>query len=144
MPCRHEYCRDCLQSLFQVAMPDETLFPPRCCKQPSIPNRVRIFLTSDLIRRYKEKKIERDTLDRTYCAECSTFIPIVNAADERVRCPECELVTCTMCKGRAHMGDCPADRTLQEVLTLADEQGWRRCNGCKAVVELAVGCNHIT
>jgi hypothetical protein len=49
-----------------------------------------------------------------------------------------------MCKRTAHLGDCPSDSTLQEVLALAAENGWRRCDGCKVVVELTMGCNHIT
>ncbi|KAK3700515.1 hypothetical protein LTR37_015916 [Vermiconidia calcicola] len=30
VPCNHEYCRPCLESLFTLSMKDETLFPPRC------------------------------------------------------------------------------------------------------------------
>ncbi|KAL1614980.1 hypothetical protein SLS54_009321 [Diplodia seriata] len=32
--CRHDYCRDCLDQLFRLSMTDESLFPPRCCRQP--------------------------------------------------------------------------------------------------------------
>jgi len=34
VPCDHEYCRECLASLFQASMKDESLFPPRCDGQP--------------------------------------------------------------------------------------------------------------
>jgi hypothetical protein len=144
VPCGHEYCRACLRELFRTAMQDESLFPPRCCKQPIAPTKVRIFLTSELVRQYEAKKIEHDTRDRTYCSGCSLFLPVEQATQERVTCPECEEVTCTMCKRTAHLGDCPSDSTLQEVLALAAENGWRRCDGCKVVVELTMGCNHIT
>jgi hypothetical protein len=144
VPCNHEYCRDCLRELFRTAMKDQSLFPPRCCKQPIMPHKNRIFLTSDLIRQYEEKKVEHNTPDPTYCSGCSIFLPAEEAARERVSCSTCQEVTCTMCKRTAHMGDCPSDSTLQEVLALATENGWRRCNGCKALVELAMGCNHIT
>ena len=33
-PCGHAYCDECLANLFQSSMTDETLYPPRCCKQP--------------------------------------------------------------------------------------------------------------
>jgi hypothetical protein len=47
VPCRHEYCRDCLH--FKAAMTmDESLFPPRCCGQQIPLDKVRIFLTSEL------------------------------------------------------------------------------------------------
>lgn len=32
-PCSHEYCHDCVKSLFTSAMRDESLFPPKCCRQ---------------------------------------------------------------------------------------------------------------
>ncbi|KAI6606176.1 hypothetical protein MCOR12_001285 [Pyricularia oryzae] len=32
-PCSHEYCRGCLNSLFQASTLDESLYPPRCCQQ---------------------------------------------------------------------------------------------------------------
>ncbi|KFX97971.1 hypothetical protein V490_02511 [Pseudogymnoascus sp. VKM F-3557] len=48
VPCRHEYCRDCLQNLFKTAITDESLFPPRCCGQQIPLNKVRIFLNFDL------------------------------------------------------------------------------------------------
>ncbi|KAI1325696.1 hypothetical protein F5Y16DRAFT_257327 [Xylariaceae sp. FL0255] len=32
-PCNHEYCRQCLERLFKDAIVDESLFPPRCCRQ---------------------------------------------------------------------------------------------------------------
>ncbi|QMW33268.1 hypothetical protein G4B84_008699 [Aspergillus flavus NRRL3357] len=76
VPCCHEYCRSCLEDLFNASMTDESLFPPRCCRQPINVNIARIFLKSDLIQRYEKKKIEFETPNRTYCyaPECSTFI----------------------------------------------------------------------
>ena len=32
VPCRHEYCRDCLEDLFETSLEDESLFPPNCCR----------------------------------------------------------------------------------------------------------------
>lgn len=29
-PCNHEYCRECLEELFETSLTDESLFPPRC------------------------------------------------------------------------------------------------------------------
>lgn len=34
VPCNHDYCRDCLQDLFRASITDDSLFPPRCCRQP--------------------------------------------------------------------------------------------------------------
>ena len=146
VPCGHEYCRDCLRGLYQASMTDDSLFPPRCCRQPITSGSVRIFLTSDLVRQYEEKKIEHDTPNRTYCSNpsCSSFIRLEGITNDRATCLDCGTITCTMCKAVDHTGDCPADSALQLVLQTATENGWQRCYSCRRLVELDVGCNHIT
>lgn len=42
VPCSHEYCRECLQDLFRASMTDDSLFPPRCCRQPITTGSVRV------------------------------------------------------------------------------------------------------
>ncbi|KAH6664454.1 IBR domain-containing protein [Halenospora varia] len=146
VPCNHEYCRDCLQELFRASMTDDSLFPPRCCRQPITIGAVRIFLTAGLITQYEQKKVEFDTPDRTYCSNalCSAFIRPEGIMNEQATCPDCSTVTCTLCKATSHGGDCPADTALQQVLQTADQNGWQRCYSCRRLVELDVGCNHIT
>ena len=75
--CVHQYCRDCNLSLFQVAMKDETLFPPRCCVVQIPIEGCRPLLSAELMGQYQAKKIEIDTPNRTYChlPKCSAFIP---------------------------------------------------------------------
>ncbi|OAP62769.1 hypothetical protein AYL99_01996 [Fonsecaea erecta] len=90
-PCNHEYCRDCLRDLFDASLTDESLFPPRCCRQ-SIPlDAVSIFLTSELKREFQQKEVEFSTPNRTYCSrtECSLFISAENIVDEIANCPSC-------------------------------------------------------
>jgi hypothetical protein len=146
VPCGHEYCRDCLRDLFQASMTDESLFPPRCCRQLITTGSVRIFLTADLIKQYEQKKVELETPDRTYCSNpvCSAFIHQKDITNEQASCPDCGVVTCTLCKTASHGGDCPADTALQQVLQTADENGWQRCYSCRRLVELDIGCNHIS
>ncbi|KAL4800907.1 hypothetical protein BDV19DRAFT_396342 [Aspergillus venezuelensis] len=145
-PCQDQWCFTCLGDLFEKAINDESLFPPRCCRQPFALNIVRIFLNSDLIKRFEKKKIEFETPNRTYCysPECSAFIYPSNIHDHIVTCPECSFTTCTLCKGRAHTGNCPNDTDLQQLLATAQENGWQRCYSCWRVVELQHGCNHMT
>jgi hypothetical protein len=71
VPCQHEYCRSCLEALFKASITDESLFPPRCCRQPINLSTARLFLKSDLVHLYEKKKIEFETPNRTYCY--STF-----------------------------------------------------------------------
>ncbi|KAF5876302.1 putative ibr finger domain protein [Botrytis fragariae] len=146
VPCNHEYCRDCLQDLFRTSMVDDSLFPPRCCRQPITSETVRIFLTDKLILLYEQKKIEFDTPNRTYCSNplCSVFIQPESIINEQATCLDCSTITCTLCKATAHRGDCPADTALQQLLHTANENGWQRCYFCHRLVELDIGCNHIT
>lgn len=145
-PCKHEYCRECLANLFQTSMTDESLYPPRCCNQsiPVDPNRV--FLPSSLVSEFKERKIELDTPNRTYChvPTCSTFITVECIKNDIGTCGRCGEQTCAICKQKSHPGDCPEDPAIQELLEIAAEKKWQRCSSCSRVIELFLGCNHIT
>ncbi|KFZ20941.1 hypothetical protein V502_02968 [Pseudogymnoascus sp. VKM F-4520 (FW-2644)] len=146
VPCRHEYCRACLEDLFKTAMTDESYFPPRCCHQQIPIIAVRIFLSSELVQAFERKKIEFETPNRTYCylPTCSAFINTQDVNGEGAECHECGSMTCTTCKAAAHAGDCPNDAALQQVLETARENGWQRCYSCWRLVELDHGCNHMT
>ncbi len=145
-PCGHEYCRDCLRDLFQTSLTDESLFPPRCCRQYITINSVAIFLTRKLKDEFERKKIEFSTPNRTYCSQpsCSTFIRLEEVHGDSGTCSECGTDTCVICKSEAHAGNCPHDTALHAVLELARENGWQRCYACQGMVELDVGCNHMT
>ncbi|KAI9048525.1 hypothetical protein LZ554_007358 [Drepanopeziza brunnea f. sp. 'monogermtubi'] len=146
-PCAHEYCGDCLQGLFKASMTDDTLFPPRCCREPITPcGNIRIYLSTDMVQQYEAKKLEFDTPNRTYCSNpvCSSFIQKEHILEERAYCQTCRTITCTICKLAAHRGDCPEDTALQLVLETAKENEWQRCYKCQRVVELDTGCNHMT
>lgn len=145
-PCGHFYCQGCIQTLFKLSTTDETLFPPRCCREPIPLQSVKIYLDSTVVRLFEEKRIEFETKDRTYCSQatCSSFIAAVNVSDERATCKHCGTQTCTICKNNAHDGDCPQDIATQQALEAAREHGWQRCYSCRRLVELDVGCNHMT
>ncbi|KAI1745308.1 hypothetical protein F4680DRAFT_98806 [Xylaria scruposa] len=145
-PCQHDYCRGCLETLFQTAMLDESLFPPRCCRQVISVDVNRLFLSEDLVRQFENKYVEFSTTNRIYCHQptCSTFIPPSTIKDGVALCPNCNIRTCITCKGATHEGDCPADEALQQVLEIARQERWQRCFQCSAMVELNTGCFHIT
>lgn len=141
-PCSHECCHDCIKMLFNSALRDETLFPPRCCQQVIPVEKHSEILGQDIVKLYHAKQIELSTKDRTYCynTECGTFIKPGDVG----HCPSCDLHTCTSCNKAAHSGDCPQDSELHRVLEMAEQKGWRRCAKCNAMVELSLGCNHMT
>lgn len=61
-------------------------------------------------------------------------------------CPDCDTRVCTGCKKVAHPPHilCETDTESQQLLTLGQDQGWKRCPGCHQMIELSVGCYHIT
>ena len=145
-PCSHEYCRDCLTDLFKTSTTDESLFPPRCCKEP-IPLGVnQIFLPSGVVANFRAKAVEYSIPNRTYCHEntCSAFIHPDDFQGDVATCPQCQSTTCNICRGAGHEGDCPEDEATQEMIRFAAEQGWQRCQQCHRMVELDYGCNHIS
>jgi len=146
VPCNHEYCRPCLARLFEMAMTDESLYPPRCDGQAIPLSQVRFFLPQDLARAFVEKEPELMAKDRTYCyyGKCSAFIPVDSVVEDIGTCPRCGRTTCTMCKAQSHSGDCPEDMAVQQLIETAETQQWQRCHSCKRFVELQHGCNHIT
>lgn len=146
LSCGHHYCVGCLSVLFEDSMVDETMYPPRCCRQTIPLDDAESLPDPKLVRNSEQKSIELDTKDRTYCFDprCSTFIPAEHIANDVAGCPSCGKRTCAICKAAAHRGDCSGDEALQQFLQAADNQGWQRCYVCRRVVDLRSGCNHIT
>ncbi|RKF55411.1 putative E3 ubiquitin-protein ligase ARI9 [Golovinomyces cichoracearum] len=144
--CSHEYCRGCLSDLIQISLRDDGFYPPNCCKQPILLANFQMFLSPELVRLFDEKRIELESQDRTYCSNqaCSVFIQTGGIESDRAVCAQCGTLTCVTCKATFHDGDCPADIALHNVLELAKRQGWQRCFNCRRVIELEMGCNHMT
>ena len=146
-PCEHDYCRTCLNTLFRDCITDETLYPPRCCRQEIPFENVAHLLERRVQRDFAAKKPELDDNDRIYChiPTCSAYIAVDDRVGDLARCIECRELTCTICKNAAHRGrDCPEDQGTQSVLALAQTEGWQRCSECGRMVALATGCNHMT
>jgi len=168
-PCGHAYCIGCLKELFKTSMQDESLMPPRCCRE-EIPIDL-AKLTPKETEDFYAKSLECSTTDRLYCSQptCSTFIPPASIVNSVGTCPKyvrlklqklsftnidihflytrlgCGVKTCSICKAASHGNlDCPKDEATAAVLALASEAGWIRCYRCRAVVELTQGCYHMT
>ena len=94
-PCERQYCQDCLSNLFELSTTDETVFPPRCCRQEVPFASARLYLSGELHQRFLQKRIEFQTADRTYCSQpgCSTFIPPADITGEDATCPVCSTET---------------------------------------------------
>jgi hypothetical protein len=145
-PCGHEYCGPCLVALFEHSNIDESLFPPRCCQQliPITDKVLGAFITKPLLEQYRIRKIEVESTNRTYCHQCAKFILPTTISNQVATCDTCQAATCSRCKRASHTGNCPPDEAEQQVLALAEREGWKRCPGCRTMVELQYGCNHMT
>lgn len=55
-PCSHHYCTECLEQLHRACMTDETLYPPRCCRNEMPWDDVRVKINGRLATRFQEKK----------------------------------------------------------------------------------------
>ncbi|KAG1725996.1 uncharacterized protein EDB91DRAFT_77863 [Suillus paluster] len=151
-PCGHFYDIDCITELFQSATRDESLYPPRCCRQNIPLPRVRPHLTQAVLSEFELKAQEFGTLKRVYCVAptCSRFLgPLHEGYFSKVlTCPSptCTTTTCGKCRGRyegfTHL--CTPDADSEQVLTLSDASGWSRCPGCAQMIELDTGCFHMT
>lgn len=53
--------------------------------------------------------------------------------------------TCTMCRRQAHGNkECPDDPDMNLTNILAEQEGWKRCSQCNALVEHREACQHMT
>lgn len=124
-PCGDHYCEVCACTLFGLAVKDESLFPARCCRLPIPLEPAAPFLTPALIQEVKNKTIEFETTNRTYChvKYCAAFI-VPSAIDgERATCAGCDSVTCAVCKAAAHEGDCPKNPAYEALMEHATAAG---------------------
>jgi len=137
-------------SLVEHFTKDESLFPLRCCQSPIPVSDVIPFISATLKSLFLAKHAEFSVLskDRIYCVipTCSTFLGSSQGlATSAVQCPRCHQSTCPRCKQAAHEEeDCTVNTSTIQLRALARQLGWQTCPGCHTLVELQVGCYHMT
>ena len=149
VPC-HSYCRDCFVRLITAAVSNEQQWPPKCCLN-EIPFRTILrYIPSDLKNNFQDrsKEWEIPVSERIYCsqADCSLWVKPQNIDHNRNqgRCDSGHL-TCAICRGPNHDGgECPQDNDMNLTNLLAEEEGWKRCYNCHALVEHREACQHMT
>lgn len=153
-PCGHYYDIGCITDLFQSATKDETLYPPRCCRQNIPFAQAHPHLSQALITTFQNKQTEFSTLKRVYCSSptCSLFLGplsegIFSGKVYTCPAPNCRRRTCGKCREQ-YTGDwahiCRPDADAGQVLELGRASGWARCPGCSQMIELNIGCFHMT
>ncbi|KAJ6102206.1 hypothetical protein N7486_004633 [Penicillium sp. IBT 16267x] len=144
--CGHSYCQGCTRRLI-LSTRNEALYPPRCCGQVLPPIVVLSVLNYRELRKFSDMAVEYTTENRVYCADprCSQFVPDFAIDKGNATCLRCSKITHLPCRSLAHPGArCRVNNTRREILEMAREEKWRKCSKCKNIVELLLGCNHIT
>ncbi|KAH9890899.1 hypothetical protein C8Q73DRAFT_100763 [Cubamyces lactineus] len=147
LQCGHTYDTSCIKMMYQRASVEESVYPPRCCKDPIPFSDVQAHLGPILAAAFQGKEKEYRTANRVYCHNptCSTFLRGYSTLPTPTPCPKCKLFTCARCKQRGHSGyECHQDSKDESVLSLGRENGWRRCPSCQHLIEVDEGCYHVT
>jgi len=147
LSCVHSYCPECLVDLFERATKDEQLFPPRCCRELIPVSLIYPHASAESLLAFENASVEFTTTDRTYCSSpsCSTFIPPSFIIASQAECPACQTKTCAICKHVAHDDQgCPEDPEILQTMIIAAQNDWKRCVRCGTMIELGVGCYHMT
>ncbi|QDS78064.1 hypothetical protein FKW77_003476 [Venturia effusa] len=147
--CGHTYCRGCITRLFQRSLSNPELFPPRCCKIAIAYDQVHLLFPGEFRQRFDERLEEFETADPIYCptVDCGKFLPprIYQQETNTAACDECKEIACTKCRRKAHEEDvCPGDKDLEELRKIGKDFNWQVCYKCKNMVELRIGCYHIS
>ena len=142
----HSYCKECVVLLFELALKNESVFPPKCCPKAKLPlDKAEKFLTREIIDGYRAKTIEYASGKRLYCSvpTCSTFIPREDQEDNIGVCSICFTLVCVSCSNTSHDGPCPVEEGLTLLLKAAEHTGWQTCKACFRMIERSAGCNKI-
>jgi hypothetical protein len=135
--------------LAEASTRDETLFPPKCCRQNFPTEDIIPYLSATLRPLFHAKTIEFGTPpdNRVYCPRptCSAFLGSLDASQREIICEKCEMSVCSSCKNIAHPDEaCAENAATLAVKALAKANKWPSCPGCHRIIELSQGCYHIT
>ena len=146
LSCGHVLCFEDVNRYFSTANRTERIFPPRCCEVPIPLEIVAPLLDKDTLEEFQEREIEYSTEDRVYCfnPQCFAFIPPSDICDYKATCSKCSKTTCVLCRKEYHDDLCVLDASEVEFESYVAQQGFQKCGHCGSIVELAIGCNHIT
>ena len=154
LSCGCLYCTDCLNAAFRVALDNRVNFPPRCCTMNIEFATFASYLTDDNVTRYLAADEDLGARAPIHCGNCSKYLADLQGGGEHgrmVNCPVCDVATCVDCRelANAHSIEdddlaCPDSLALAGFKDVANGGGWRRCPGCKRVVEKSAACDHMT
>ena len=164
LSCGHGYCRECIAEHTRVVINSPMAVFPPTCPQIECDNIVQLELVRSSLsekdrERWSQRMTETRIKNKIYCPnrKCSALHDGDRLKMDRLGsciCSSCGLKFCKTCLVKFHQGlTCSQYKALPEderdledlqAIKLAESNKWRRCPSCRAIVELTIGCNHIT
>lgn len=151
LPCKHSYCRGCLNTFVQTLLEDPaTGFPLRCCNNEKAIHERTILKYCEPAVYLKYKTAEAISSipfeDRWYCpiSHCRALTDKRTAhyAHGAIHCSTCQRPGCVSCRAPRDMDvrhEC-SDTATQSVLNLGKLSGWQQCWQCGTMIEMSSGC----
>ncbi|KAF8536386.1 hypothetical protein BDD12DRAFT_796103 [Trichophaea hybrida] len=142
--CGHHFCLDCLRLNFTLAIDTQNLDILRCCKP------IQVFYAADVLSEGELEEFHKLLAGnhpgrKILCSGgCGTILLPAWIKHDFGLCMDCNNQTCLICGKASHTGECPDDSATQSLFDVAETEKWQRCFQCGTVVQLQIGCYHIT
>ncbi|KAL7568734.1 hypothetical protein ACA910_021727 [Epithemia clementina (nom. ined.)] len=155
LACNHSQCVDCMTRHLRVALHDRSLLPLKCCEVPiDMETLSKMLLRPAEVALLTTRTQEVSATNKMYCPNCSRFINLDlvdrdTGASSNLLC-ECRQLLCVECKTAAHPAMACAENkqaataTDEALIRLASNEGWKQCPRCSIMIELSIGCYHMS
>ncbi|KAF3915610.1 hypothetical protein ABW21_db0207989 [Orbilia brochopaga] len=143
LDCGHRYCVECLRDHIMHVVNRNSQYPPRCCEPLPLTFAAEVLMEVEL-NKLLDLRDAYESSKQVSCHECKEDILQASIQNASAYCVSCAKFTCTHCGKELHDGLCPEDKDTAMLLETAQKEGWSKCEKCSSVVELTVGCFHMT
>ncbi|KAK6506788.1 hypothetical protein TWF481_005248 [Arthrobotrys musiformis] len=144
LKCNHRYCVECLRNhiLHSLSQPGSEL--PRCCGEALPLTFAGEILMENELNQLMDRRDAQESSKQISCVGCKKDLLQGSIKDNSAYCIDCAKFTCIHCGKDLHDGICPEDKDMAMLLETAKKEGWSKCGKCNHLVELTMGCFHMT
>ncbi|EGX43136.1 hypothetical protein AOL_s00215g745 [Orbilia oligospora ATCC 24927] len=144
LKCKHRYCVECLRDhiLHAFGQPGSEL--PRCCGEALPLTYAGEVLMESELNQLMDRRDAQESSKQISCVGCKKDLLQGSIKDNSAYCIDCAKFTCIHCAKDLHDGICPEDKDMAMLLETAKNEGWSKCGKCNHLVELTIGCFHMT